>query len=260
MVACSNSEDDSIDEDLWDVVWNLDSIQTPDTIIVAPQYGLAVIHFTRDMGMRGRTVHVKYSGIYEITGTSLLIEVVEPSELQCSHPSINCIFIEALGNVAAYDVNENRLDLYKDGRYMLNFHPSRIDEEILDKLWKVDSLQTPEAKIIPIQDSLIMVIQSGDTTFVPNWEEDIMTAIFDIDMAMGGKLVCNIYGGAYEISEKGKIALGPVLQSEIACTYAAWIESLFTDAMRTITNYTVTGSSLILYDGSHNAVFNLSVQ
>lgn len=260
LIACSNTDDPINYEDLLGVVWNLDSLQTPDTTIVAPQYGLATILFTEDMGVRGHRAQSNYRGIYEITGNGLLIEVVEPAEPRCSRPMIQCIFLDALENVTMYEVNENRLDLYKGDRYILYFHPSLIEEELLDKLWKIDFLQIPAGKIVPINDTLIMMIQLGDTTLVPSWEKSIMTTQFNIDMEIGGKAVCNTYFGVYEISEKGKIAISPVGLTEEGCSKWSWIESSFMDALENITRYDVTDSTLILYDVSHNYSTNFHLE
>lgn len=258
LMACSDTADPATDEGLLNVVWNIDSLQTPDTTIVAPTSGYATIQFTEEMAVRGHsTVLLSYHGIYGIAENRLLsIDIVEPAELQCSRPSMQCIFINALEKVTTHEVNESRLRLYQDNRYVLYFHSSLFEEELVYTTWKVDSLKTPDVKILRGPDTLITIIQSNDTTHVPRLSETFMTMQFKEDMRISGILFCNSYLGTYVITDQRNLTLDVLSWTEMACV--KWPESFFINALENVTAYEAASGRLTLYDEDRSYVVNLS--
>ena len=261
LIACSNTDDPINYEDLLGVVWNIDSLQTPDTAIVALAAGYATVLFTEDMRVRGlSTVSIRYHGIYEVHDNGYLsIEVVEPAELRCSRPAMECIFIDALETVTTYEVNEDRLRLYQSDQYVLHFHSSLFDDGLFNVVWQADSLQTPEAKIVLSPDtSIITIIKLNDTTSANCPFDTSMTILFGEDMRTDGFLVCNQYSGTYEIAEMGTLTTDVLIWNESACgmdLLCIWLEGIYRNSLENVTAYEVSENRLTLYDsGSHYVV------
>lgn len=241
LIACSNTDDPINYEDLLGVVWNIDSLQTPDTTIAASKIDYSTIQFTEDLGVIGHVDLNEYQGIYEITGNGLLIDVVEPTGWGCSRPRMRCIFFDALETVTAYEVNEDRLCLYQGDSYILYFHPSFIEEELLDKVWKVDSLQTLETKIVP-----------GDT---------LMTIQFNKNMIVNGLAACNEYTGIYEIGDNRSIAIDVLTSTEMDCgpRLVDILEENFINSLEKIVTYDINEDRLTLYDSGQQYMLSFSI-
>jgi len=259
VIACTEPDDPAVDEGLLDVVWSIDSLQTPDTAFVAPRLGYATIQFTEDMAVRGHSRgRISYHGIYEITADRLLsIEVVEPAGIWRSSPSMTYTIINALEQITTHEVNENRLRLHQNNRYALYFHSSLFEEELLYTVWKVDSLQTPDVKIVRGPDTLITIIQPNDTTRIPCRSETYPTIQFEKDMRISGILFCNTYNGTYEIIEKGKLAMDVLTWTEMACGWG-FPERIFRDALENVTFYDVVDGALTLSDSGRLSVIKLN--
>ncbi len=127
MIACSNSDDQAIDENLLDVVWRVDTLQTPEEEIVPGPDELLTIQFTKNLEVSGMAACNTYTGTYEIgKNKSLSLDGFGRTEIACSwNPYLTVledIFINTLENVTAYNVSENRLTLYdSDHQHVLNF-------------------------------------------------------------------------------------------------------------------------------------------
>ena len=121
MIACSDSDDQAIDEDLLDVVWRVDTLQTPEEEIVPGPDTLMTIQFTKNLEVGGIVICNTYSGIYEISKkVSLSAQVLTWTEIACGGERLwllHGFFINALENVTAYEVDEHRLILYDGDRH-----------------------------------------------------------------------------------------------------------------------------------------------
>jgi len=126
LAACSNSDDQAIDENLLDVVWRVDTLQTPEEEIVPGPDTLMTIQFTKNLEVSGRGGCNSYNGIYEISKkNSLSVDVLTWTEMACGGArllDLDGFLINALENVTAYNVSENRLTLYdSDHQHVLHF-------------------------------------------------------------------------------------------------------------------------------------------
>ena len=120
LASCSDSDDQAIDEDLLDVVWRVDTLFTPEEQITPGPDTLMTIQFTRDMKVGGRGGCNTYFGIYEINKkVSISFDVRSWTEKGCDGRrllSLDGILQNALENVTAYEVDEDRLILYDSNR------------------------------------------------------------------------------------------------------------------------------------------------
>lgn len=87
MLACSNSENTIIDADLLDVVWRVDSLQTPDTNMVADSTDYLHIRFDETFEVTGSDGCTSFWAKYSIqeNGRIKIYEIGIPHiELPCS--------------------------------------------------------------------------------------------------------------------------------------------------------------------------------
>ncbi|MCH7497954.1 MAG: META domain-containing protein [Candidatus Marinimicrobia bacterium] len=127
MIACSNTNDPVIDEDLLDMLWRVDTLQTPEEEIVPGPDTLMTLRFHKSMRIDAVTPCNDYTGTYEINQLgSLGIDWHTWTEKACSagpalrRGVLEGRFIQALNNASVYDVNEGTLTLYNtDHRYVV---------------------------------------------------------------------------------------------------------------------------------------------
>ena len=121
LAACSNSDEPIIDENLLGVVWRVDTLQTLEEEIVPGPDTLMTIQFTKNLEVSGKVICNTYSGIYEISKeVSLSAEVFTWTEIACGGERLwvlHGFFINALENITAYEVDEDRLILYDSDRH-----------------------------------------------------------------------------------------------------------------------------------------------
>ena len=134
-----------------------------------------------------------------------------------------------------------------------------VDENLLDVVWRADSLRTPDGKIVVVSDSLVMIMQFDDTTLV-SIRRPFMTAKFSGDMEIAGHLACNDYFGTYKIPKKTTITINMLNWTEVACTNWEFIENSFHHALEYVTAYEVAENRLTLYDEDHQYVLNFSIE
>ena len=121
LAACSDSDDQAIDEDLLNVVWRVDTLQTPEEEIVPGPDTLMTIQFTANLEVSGRGGCNSYNGIYDISKkNSLSVDVLTWTEMACGGArllDLDGFLINGLENVTAYEVDEDRLILYDSDRH-----------------------------------------------------------------------------------------------------------------------------------------------
>ncbi|MCH7575087.1 MAG: META domain-containing protein [Candidatus Marinimicrobia bacterium] len=242
-------EEWGLDEALLDVVWITDSLVTPEaTFVTATGGGYGNIWFGSDMQVSGFAGGDRdHKGSYEITGRNTLdISLSEPTGYSCSGPSFTCLFPDALNTVTSYVVTGSSLRLSDDNGNIIYFHNGLIEEALLDHVWKMDLLQSPEMVVIPTSDTQLMVIQQGDTTYVKTSNySPIFTIEFRRELITGGQLLCNTYFGVYEINEMGKIIFFGFGSSSSGCgPIGGPLEQHYSDVMKGEKLYTITGSQL----------------
>jgi len=135
-----------------------------------------------------------------------------------------------------------------------------IDEDLLNVVWKVDSLQTPEARIAPGPDTIIVILETNDTTFVPSRSDPSITIQFKADMTLRGLAACNWCEGNYEIAEKGSISIDITTVTEMACVREMFIEYTFIQALENIMAYVIAENRFTLYDRDSSYVLNFSTE
>ena len=250
------ADDPVIEENLLGVVWDFDSLQIRDTTYVAPIRGYATLQFTEDMLFIGHGPggYYRYHGTYSIAGDdSLSIEILEPAGLRCSRPSsISCNFIDSLKIVTTFDVNEDKLILRQGDKTAFYFRATLLyDEELLNLLWKADSLHTPDARLVRGPDTVLTIIQGDDITRVLFGWDNFMSIQFEDHMLVHGFLTCNNHYGDYEITGTGTLRLTTWQGTEAACHPR--VEDIVLAAFNHVTAYQVTENRLRLQsmDGSY---------
>ena len=127
LIACSNTDEPTIDEELLGVVWRVDTLQTPEEEIVPGPDTLMTVEFSEDMRISVYTPCNNYSGVYEMTKQGSLSIVWHTwTEMACIQGSVarrgilEGRFIQALNNASVYNVSESTLSLYDtDRRYVV---------------------------------------------------------------------------------------------------------------------------------------------
>ncbi len=126
LAACSDPENPIIDEDLLDVVWRVDTLQTPEEEIVPGPDTLMTLRFLQDTRIDAITPCNDYTGTYSINKhRSLAIEWHSWTEMACmGRPGIlEGRFIKALNSVFVYDVSDRRLTIYdRDRHYVVKLN------------------------------------------------------------------------------------------------------------------------------------------
>ena len=124
MIACSNTEDPVIDEDLLSVVWRVDSLQTPDTSLVADSLDYLSIRFDETFEVIGSKGCAGFGGKYR-NGKNERIEIYEISiphiALPCTpHENLMArIYLDILENIEAYSIAGDVLILSSSDRSFL---------------------------------------------------------------------------------------------------------------------------------------------
>ena len=100
MIACSNSDDQAIDENLLDVVWRVDTLQTPEEEIVPGPDTLMTIQFTEDMKVSGHADCNDYEGVYtNPENGSLAVDIQAITLMACTEwEFLEYSFLQALEN------------------------------------------------------------------------------------------------------------------------------------------------------------------
>ena len=119
LASCSDSDDQAINEELLDVVWSVDTLFTPEVQFTPSPDTLMTLRLLRDTSIEADTPCNDYSGTY---GTdkygSIVIEWYTWTEMACTARGgfLEGIFVNALENVTAYEMDEDRLILYDSNR------------------------------------------------------------------------------------------------------------------------------------------------
>ncbi|UCD37008.1 MAG: META domain-containing protein [Fidelibacterota bacterium] len=116
---------------------------------------------------------------------------------------------------------------------------SIIDEDLLSGVWKVDTLITPEVKIVPEPDTL-------------------MTIRFNSAMEVRGSLSCNQYEGNYEVNKNGSISITITAITAMACPQWRILEYSFANTHENVTAYNLGDNRLNLFDAISRYIVNLS--
>lgn len=261
--GCNDEEEPFADEALLGVVWIVDALETTDiTLIPLAGGGYANIQFGHDKQVWGIAKNNRHRGSYEITGiNSIDISLTEPTGYSCSHPSMSCLFIDALKTVTNIFLSENTLRLSDDEGNIITLHSGLIDEVLLDINWDAVSLGSPSITAELEGDSIRYKRQVNDslTTIYmigPNNQTPYIVQIqFDREMQTGA-IICNSGGGIYEIDQTGMISISRLGWTEAMCAPWNLLEGLLTEVFENVTRYEVVGDQLELrsQDGSYYVI------
>lgn len=110
-----------------------------------------------------------------------------------------------------------------------------IDEDLLDVVWRVDTLTTPEGQITPGPDTL-------------------MTIQFSRSLEVSGNVLCNTYSGIYEINKNVSLSADVKSWTEIACGGGRLrlLHEFFINAIEKVTDYELDKDRLTLYDSDRD--------
>ena len=139
-----------------------------------------------------------------------------------------------------------------------------IDEDLLDVVWKVDSLQAPNGDIVTNLDSLVFTVHSNDTTYTLinrklSWKETFITIQFNKEMEIILD-VCNTGYGNYKICQIETLAIDGIGWTEMACPSWLALEGFLTNTLKNVTAYDLSDSRLTLHDKDHLYVVYLSIE
>ena len=244
LIACSNTDDPIIDEDLLGVVWRIDSLQTIDEKIYPDRYWPMTIQLDQDMTIKVQTSCNEYEGVYEVTKKGkILIDVHAVTEDTCIGLAfIDDAFMLTLGNVTGYSVNGGRMNLCNsDHSYVIKLSVGLVDEDLLNVLWQADSLQTPQEKIV-----------TGDTSMTIQFSDRLLVWGFD---------ACHGYYGVYSNPEKGALAIRILSITDNACARRnEFLGFCFNTVLFNATAYDLKGNSFIIYDDERRYVLYFSAK
>ena len=264
MIACSNTDHQIIDEDLLDVVWRVDTLQTPDgkfvrgldsLIIIMQLYDSSrvahlaersmTIQFMEDIQIDVTPVCNTCGGTYEISRNgNLRIEVGGCTEIACGWGFPGPSFTDALENITVYEVTEDRLTLYDSAhQYEINLSIGALDEELLDVIWKIDSLQTPDGKIVVGPDTL-------------------MTIQFFNNRGFKAVTSCRASQGFYVIAEDGSFTIifahgGGWVRSCTGRPY--FLRTSFFSGLENLSSYNVGAGKLTLFNSNRTNILSFSI-
>lgn len=125
LIACSNTEEPIIDEDLLGVVWRVDSLQHPDTCVVTDPRERVTIQFTADGQIKGSTGCRWFEGRYLITragNISIDNLIIDTSLKHCGNrlEFLASILVVTLEYITRYDLKDSKLALYdRDYLYVI---------------------------------------------------------------------------------------------------------------------------------------------
>ena len=152
-------------------------------------------------------------------------------------------YTEARNNITAYEATANHLTVYDSAhQYEINFSIGALDEKLLDVIWKMDSLQTPDGKIMVGPDTLLSI------QFFRNRELQAITA-------------CQGRRGFYVISEDGSltVSFGYGGGWGNVCTDRLYfLMTSFFSGLATVSAYDGGGETLTLHNMSRSYVLNFS--
>ena len=119
-----------------------------------------------------------------------------------------------------------------------------IDENLLDIVWRIDSLRTSDGKIVPQPD-------------------EHMTIQFREYMKVEGHAACNTYNGSYGISDNKSLVIDVLTRTEAGCghnPYLLVLEDIFIHALENVTAFEIAESKLNLYDNDRQYVLSFSIE
>lgn len=132
-----------------------------------------------------------------------------------------------------------------------------VDENLLGIVWKVDTLQALNMKIVRGPDNLIEVTPLlDDSTLALHLPDSFLTIVFTEKMTIAGILADNTYHGSYVITVVGTVEIDILGWTEKLGIY--WLERLFTDALEQVDSYVLADDRLRLYDSSRTYLISFS--
>ncbi|UCD38446.1 MAG: META domain-containing protein [Fidelibacterota bacterium] len=268
IVSCglfSESENDPlIDEDLLDVVWKLDSLQTPaGKDIPSPCFPTA-LQFTTEMDIRMDGPCSRFEGTYEI-GKSQTLGIGPLDSTQVAYrcfeveQDFEAVLANALEHMEQYEVQTDRLTLTNSlGDYVMDFSVEVHDTALWNILWRLDTLQTPTELIVIIPEEESYTGGRHVTIVFQDNERDEWWAIGPhTKWRVAGSGFCDLYYGAHDLRAASSMRIGCLDRTAQTggCRFQDAHEAYFA-ALESIDAYDRGEHRLVLYD--HDQQYRLS--
>ena len=126
VIACDDEPHQIVDQDLLNVTWRADFIQTPDSLFIAKSDEEMTVQFSEEMTLGILAACNDCGGVYELRqDRSIAIDIQSCTEKFCGGrlSLLESIFLNALDNVTTYEVSDDRLLVFNiDGDYLIYFN------------------------------------------------------------------------------------------------------------------------------------------
>lgn len=248
--------DEPVTDDLSGTAWILDELVKPFHMGYLPQ-GIR-LQFNDNMELNGYAGSTEINGIYNLEASSITIDLYEPEGYTCAGLSSLCTYYDALQDVSNAEITDDQLTLFSGDSVEIKFHAAVIDPALLDRIWELDTLTVPGLRIMQAGDTLTMITNSGDTTRATY--STLTTIEFKRDSRIVGMLVCDLFSGTYDITTGGDIVLRGWLFNEPLCGSAQNMASYIDEALKQITRYESTDSSLVFRDAGGNTTMRYGLR
>lgn len=253
LIACSQPTDPVNDgDDLLNVIWKLDSLQTPAGKDVPTAARHTSIHFTDDMEIRVGQMCRDYDGSYELgADQSLSISLLDSTDVFCHWgewvTDFETLFAGALRRIESYQTGGDRLTLSSgQNDYLLYFGIEVRDSALANILWKLDTLQTATETFVPIPN--VPFVNHVTTAFYDSW-------------CVAGAGPCNYYYGDYDLGKNDSLSVYYVGGfAETGCSVLGeHLQEIFLQAIESADSYSRDGERLILYNQDRSTRLSYSI-
>jgi len=108
---------------------------------------------------------------------------------------------------------------------------------------------------------LLSYIDRGGNIFTPI-SGTTLTAQFDETGKIGGSSGCNTFAGNYVVSGEGRISIGPLASTEMACLEEGIMsqESMYLSLLQEMDLYSIQGNQLVMSDAGGRATLSFDLQ
>ena len=243
--GCLNPGDQGLDEDLLGILWRVDSVQIADVWIVPDYEAAYTIRFLDDWQVSGDSPCNSFTGEYFITthGSLTISELSNTSDTCFGWNLEEGAFYQALSEVTGYARDGTDLELFGgDEHDQLRLSAALVDEDLVDLIWRADSLRTPDSLITVEPDIRLTLLLNGKTEAL-------------------GKAAVNQFGGLFTNRGTGSLTVQIMYITEMICwtPRLCFLEGSFLSAIDNIATYSMDETGLQLYsnDLSYEVFFSV---
>lgn len=185
------------DEKPTDYAWQLAEIAGPDGTMNTP-ITIPTLVFEVD-AVSGNASCNRYSGAYEIDGSSISFGQLISTQMFCSEPGVmeqEAAYLAALASVDTWSIDGESLTLSSGGTPSLTFRA--ISQDLAGSSWD------------------LLAYNNGTGGFQSAVIGTPVTAMFGDDDTLTGSAGCNTYNASWTASD-GSIEIGPATSTLMAC-------------------------------------------